>query len=70
MPQPDLLKICRRNIGTEQRNALPNGLITLKGGELGQELRGLRESEVVAVNNWFGEEFFKEKSVVYTPAAG
>lgn len=70
MPQPDLLKICRRNIGAEQRNALPNGLITLKGGELGQELRGLRESEVVAVNNWFGEEFFKEKSVVYTPSPG
>lgn len=70
MPQGDLLKICRRNIDTAQRNALPNGLITLKGGELGNELRGLADSEVVAVNNWFDEEFFKEKSVVYTPVCG
>ena len=31
MPHPDLLKICRKNISAEQRNALPNGLIALKG---------------------------------------
>lgn len=70
MPQRDLLKICRRNISATQRNALPNGLITLKGGELGNELKGVAPSEVVAVNNWFAEEFFKEKSIVYTPECG
>jgi len=67
MPQADLLKICRKNISSEQRNALPNGLITLKGGELGSELKAIgRNSEVVDVNNYFNEEFFKEKRVVYT----
>lgn len=67
MPQADLLKICRKNISSEQRNALPNGLITLKGGELGAELKAIgRNSEVVDVNNYFNEEFFKEKRVVYT----
>lgn len=67
MPQADLLKICRKNISSEQRNALPNGLITLKGGELGAELKAIgRNSEVVDVNNYFDEEFFKEKRVVYT----
>lgn len=70
MPQGDLLKICRRNISATQRNALPNGLITLKGGELGNELKGVAPSEVVPVNNWFTEEFFKEKSIVYTPVCG
>lgn len=69
MPQPDLLKICRKNISPECHNALPNGLITLKGGELGDELKTLKaESEVVGVNNWFDEEFFKEKKIVYTTA--
>jgi 16S rRNA (guanine527-N7)-methyltransferase len=69
MPQPDLLKICRRNIAEEQRNALPNGLITLKGGELGDELRSLRNcSEIVGVDNYFDEEFFKGKKIVYTMA--
>lgn len=67
MPQADLLKICRKNISSEQRNALRNGLITLKGGELGSELKAIgRNTEVVDVNNYFNEEFFKEKRVVYT----
>lgn len=67
MPQGDLLKICRKNISTEHRNALLNGLITLKGGELGDELKFLKgKSEVVDVNKYFSEEFFKEKKIVYT----
>ncbi|MGN0237490.1 MAG: 16S rRNA (guanine(527)-N(7))-methyltransferase RsmG [Lepagella sp.] len=67
MPQEDLLKICRKNISDEQRNALPNGLITLKGGELGEELKRLRDrSEVVEVSNYFDEDFFKGKKIVYT----
>ena len=67
MPQADLLKICRKNISSTQRNALPNGLITLKGGELGDELKTLRsKSEVVDVNNYFDEEFYNEKKIVYT----
>ncbi|MGM9815679.1 MAG: 16S rRNA (guanine(527)-N(7))-methyltransferase RsmG [Lepagella sp.] len=67
MPQEDLLKICRKNISDEQRNALPNGLITLKGGELGEELKRLRDrSEVVEVSNYFDEDFFIGKKIVYT----
>lgn len=68
MPQPDLVKICRKNIGAEQRNALPNGLITLKGGELANELKSLRNrSEIVDISTYFDEPFFKEgKKIVYT----
>lgn len=67
MPQPELLKICRKNIASEQRNALPNGLITLKGGELGDELKTLRSrSEVVDLSQYFDEPFFKTKKIVYT----
>lgn len=68
MPQPDLIKICRKNIGAEQRNALPNGLITLKGGELGNELKSLRNrSEIVDISTYFDEPFFREdKKIVYT----
>lgn len=67
MPQPELLKICRKNIASEQRNALPNGLITLKGGELGDELKTLRtRSEVVDLSQYFDEPFFKTKKLVYT----
>ena len=37
MPLSGLIRICRKNIKRKQQNALPNGLICLKGGELEQE---------------------------------
>lgn len=68
MPQKDLLKICRKNISGEQKNALPNGLITLKGGNLDEELRITgKKTEVVEVSNYFDEDFFKGKKIVFTP---
>lgn len=67
MHQPDLMKICRKNISPEQHNALPNGLITLKGGDISAELRPLSSrSETVAVSQYFSEPFFKTKKIVYT----
>lgn len=67
MPQADLLKICRRNISPQQRNAIPNGLITLKGGDLQAELAPLEAfTEVVDLKNYFAEPFFDTKKIVYT----
>ena len=67
MPQADLLKLCRKNVDKEQRNPLPNGLITLKGGELGSELKGMTSrSEVAEIEKYFEEPFFKTKKIVYT----
>lgn len=68
MPQEDLIKICRKNIAAEQRNPLPNGLITLKGGDLQAELKTLRrKSEVIDISQYFAEPFFATKKIVYTP---
>ncbi len=67
MPQPDLLKICRKNIAKEQRNALPNGLITLKGGDVSAEIKNLKHSsEVIEISGYFKEPFFDTKKIVYT----
>lgn len=67
MPQTDLMKIAGKNISSQQRNALPNGIITLKGGDLHDELRHLKNySEVVPVSDYFEEPFFDTKKVVYT----
>ena len=43
MPLPDLVKIVRKNIGKEQKNALPNGIICLKGGNLEGETQLYRK---------------------------
>ncbi len=67
MPQPELVKLSRKNVAKEQRNAIPNGVIALKGGDLQAELKGMKSSETVDISNYFDEDFFKTKKIVYTP---
>ena len=68
MPLPDLMKIVRKNISRRQQNALPNGVICLKGGALDEEVRTFKNiAEISPVSDWFEEEWFKEKYVIYVP---
>ena len=68
MPLPDLVKIVRKNVSKTQRNALPNGILCLKGGQLDQETRPFRNIvETTPVSNFFAEEWFKEKYIIYLP---
>lgn len=67
MPQKELLRLTRRNFSSSQRNALPNGVIALKGGDLSGELTGLGDRcEVVEVSQYFAEPFFDTKKIIYT----
>ncbi|MBO5881432.1 MAG: 16S rRNA (guanine(527)-N(7))-methyltransferase RsmG [Paraprevotella sp.] len=66
MPLMDLIKIIRKNIDTQQKNALPNGLICLKGGELERETLPVKNTTVLtSISDFFTEEFFETKKVVY-----
>ncbi len=68
MPLPDLAKLVRKNISKKQHNALPNGILCLKGGNLDAELQPFRHIvEVQPISQWFNEEWFKEKYVIYLP---
>lgn len=68
MPLGDLLKITRKNISKQQFNAIPNGLICLKGGDLSAEIRPFKNIlDVTPVTNWFKEAWFREKNVIYLP---
>lgn len=60
MPLPDLLKLVRR--------CTTHGLITLKGGDLTEELRPAicKGTVVKPISQWFAEEFFQTKNVLYT----
>lgn len=67
MPQPDLVKLSAKNISRTQRNALPNGVIALKGGELHEEIKQVKsKTEVLDIKNYFDEDFFSTKKIVYT----
>ena len=66
MPLTDLLKIIRKNTSPKQQNALPNGLICLKGGELERETMPVKNKTTMwNLKEFFGEEFFETKKVVY-----
>ena len=68
MPLPDLHKMMRKNISKEQRNALPNGIICLKGGDLQEEIKPFRNIvEINDISQFFKEEWFKEKNIIYLP---
>ncbi|MDR0371765.1 MAG: 16S rRNA (guanine(527)-N(7))-methyltransferase RsmG [Prevotellaceae bacterium] len=68
MPLDELLKLTRKNISTKHRNVLPNGLICLKGGELQHEIRPYKHTaEVCEISDFFREEYFKTKKIVYLP---
>lgn len=66
MPLTDLMKCVRKNIATEQRNALPNGIIALKGGELSGEMAPMRTiCTEWNLSDYFDEEYFETKKVVH-----
>lgn len=68
MPLADLVKIVRKNVKKQQQNALPNGLICLKGGELQHEILPFRNQAVsIDLKDYFTEEYFETKKVVYVP---
>ena len=68
MPLPDLVKLMRKNISKTSSNALPNGVLCLKGGNLQAELQPYHKIvETTEISQFFKEEWFKEKFVIYLP---
>lgn len=64
----ELIKISKHTLSSKQRNALPNGFICLKGGDLTQELKSFKHlMEVVSIATYFEEDFFATKQIVYVP---
>ena len=67
MPLADLAGIARKVLKREGHNGLPNGLICLKGGELEHETMPYkRNTMVTSLSDYFSEEYFKTKKVVFT----
>jgi 16S rRNA (guanine527-N7)-methyltransferase len=65
---PEFVGWVRKNISPVQQNALPNGIIYLKGGNLDAEIRPYRNNAFVQdITEYFEEEFFKTKKLVYIP---
>jgi 16S rRNA (guanine527-N7)-methyltransferase len=63
-----LIQWSQEKISTKQINAIPNGLICLKGGDLREEFKGLsKDIELYELQSWFTNPFFETKKLVYVP---
>lgn len=68
MPLPELVKLVRKNVSNKHRNAVPNGLVVLKGGDLKDEIAPyIKTAEVTLCSQWFKGEWFETKQVIYLP---
>tara|TARA_Y100001968_G_scaffold320518_1_gene353551 strand:+ start:81 stop:578 length:498 start_codon:yes stop_codon:yes gene_type:complete len=52
-------------ISNDHINILPNGILYLKGGDLTEELKGINNVELYDISDFFEEDFFETKKVVY-----
>ncbi|MFM2190984.1 MAG: Ribosomal small subunit methyltransferase [Bacteroidota bacterium] len=67
-PLADLYTWSGKSIAKKQQHAMPNGIICLKGGDLREELLPFKNRvEVHKIHDWFDEEFFETKRLVYLP---
>lgn len=55
----------RKRISVKQNNTLFNGILYLKGGDLTEELKGIKNVDLYDIPNFFEEEFFETKKVVH-----
>lgn len=62
----NFVKITGKNIGSENRNALQNGIFYLKGGDLSAELDFFSgKIKIWNIREFFKEPFFETKKIVY-----
>ena len=63
---PKLYKWTRGLIEPGHEHSMPNGLISLKGGDLEDELSSFRNKlRLFPISDWFEEPFFSTKMIVY-----
>ena len=64
----DMVPLVRRFIDSEDRNAVPNGLLCLKGGDLTGEIAKFKIKVLIdELSSYFKEDFFKTKKILYLP---
>jgi len=64
---PKFMSFCHRKISTKDKNGLVNGIIYLKGGDFSGELKNYSKAETHNISDYFEEEFFETKKIIYLP---
>ncbi|MDO1501471.1 16S rRNA (guanine(527)-N(7))-methyltransferase RsmG [Winogradskyella maritima] len=64
---PEFTKWVKGKIAKEQKNSLKNGILYLKGGDLTEELSKYSTVKLFPLSDYFEEDFFETKKIVYLP---
>ena len=64
---PQFVNWVKNKVKKKQMNALKNGILYLKGGDLTEELQAFPNAVIYDLNNYFEESFFDTKKVVHLP---
>jgi len=64
---PDFVKWTKGKIKKKSLHSLKNGILYLKGGDLTEELQAYKNVKIFDLKNYFEEDFFDTKKVVYLP---
>ena len=69
-PAAELIEWNKKNINKTNQNAIPNGFLFIKGGDLTEELSAVNKNfDIVRLSEYFLEPFFAEgKKLVYIPS--
>ena len=60
-------KLVNKNFRSNSSNKIKNGIISLKGGTLYEELNDFNEKKIYDVNKFFNHEFFQTKKIIHIP---
>ena len=65
---PEFVAMVRKNVSSQSNNAIPNGIIYLKGGDFEAEISPFRAiAEIYDLSKIFTEPFFETKKAIYLP---
>jgi 16S rRNA (guanine527-N7)-methyltransferase len=64
---PTFVYWVKGKIAKKQNNALKNGILYLKGGDLTEELKNYKTASIYNLNDYFTEDFFDTKKIVHLP---
>jgi 16S rRNA (guanine527-N7)-methyltransferase len=65
-PLPGFCNTLMGNISSEGKNEIPNGILYLKGGDFGEELKGLAyKYKIHEISSFFDDPFFQTKKIIH-----
>ena len=64
---PTFVLWVKGKISKKQKHELKNGILYLKGGDLGEELQDFPKATIYNLSDYYNEDFFETKKLVHLP---